>query len=91
MSNSICPSDPCPVVFNGMIIYRDDHHMTATFAAAIAGDLLEALPPLAAPPSPSPTPPIGAPMPNEPVPTAEAPSPPPAIEASPTPIPATGP
>jgi peptidoglycan/LPS O-acetylase OafA/YrhL len=70
MSNSICPSDPCPVVFNGMIIYRDDHHMTATFAAAIAGDLLEALPRLAAPPSPSPTPPIGTPIPSEPVPTA---------------------
>jgi peptidoglycan/LPS O-acetylase OafA/YrhL len=32
----MCPGDPCPVVLNGMIVYRDSHHMTATFAKSLA-------------------------------------------------------
>ncbi len=31
----MCPGDPCPVVLNRMIVYRDSHHMTATFAASL--------------------------------------------------------
>lgn len=36
----MCPGDPCPVVLNDVIIYRDSHHMTATFAASL-GPLIE--------------------------------------------------
>jgi hypothetical protein len=37
LSGSICPSDPCPVVTaGGVIIYRDTHHMSATFSATLA-------------------------------------------------------
>ena len=39
----ICPWDSCPVVLNGMIIYRDSHHLTATFSASLANPLGEAL------------------------------------------------
>jgi hypothetical protein len=31
------------VVLNGMIIYRDSHHLTATFSASLANPLGEAL------------------------------------------------
>ncbi|HEX9045153.1 MAG TPA: acyltransferase family protein, partial [Candidatus Limnocylindrales bacterium] len=42
MNDAICPgSGPCPAVLRGMIVYRDDHHMTATFARSLA-PLLEA-------------------------------------------------
>jgi peptidoglycan/LPS O-acetylase OafA/YrhL len=44
LTNAICPSDPCPVVVNRMIVYRDDHHMTATFAASLADRLDADLP-----------------------------------------------
>ncbi len=36
----MCPGNPCPVVLNGIIVYRDSHHMTATFAASL-GPLIE--------------------------------------------------
>jgi len=49
LSDVICPGDgPCPVVIDGMIVYRDDHHLTATFAAALAPVLGERLPALGA-------------------------------------------
>ncbi len=35
LARSICPIDPCPAVLNGMIVYRDSHHLTATFAVAL--------------------------------------------------------
>ena len=38
----VCPSDPCPVVIRDLLVYRDSHHLTATFAR----DLAEALRPL---------------------------------------------
>jgi peptidoglycan/LPS O-acetylase OafA/YrhL len=44
LSTDICPADPCPVVLDGMIVYRDDHHMTATFAASLAPVLASRLP-----------------------------------------------
>jgi hypothetical protein len=44
LMNAICPSDPCPVVVNRMIVYRDDHHMTATFAVSLADRLDADLP-----------------------------------------------
>ena len=39
----ICPSEPCPVVVGHVLVYRDSHHMTATFAAALADYLVVAL------------------------------------------------
>ena len=42
----VCPWETCPVVLNGMIVYRDTHHLTATFAASLAPALKAALPPL---------------------------------------------
>ena len=35
---AVCPDDPCGVVSPaGAIVYRDDHHLTATFARESAG------------------------------------------------------
>ena len=44
LSDAICPDDPCQPVVRGMIVYRDDHHLTATFAASLAGLLESRLP-----------------------------------------------
>ena len=44
LSDAICPSDPCQPVVRGMIVYRDDHHLTATFAASLAAILESRLP-----------------------------------------------
>jgi hypothetical protein len=40
----VCPSDPCPVVIGRYLVYRDHQHLTATFAAALAGALVAVLP-----------------------------------------------
>jgi peptidoglycan/LPS O-acetylase OafA/YrhL len=39
----VCPSEPCPVVIGRLLVYRDEHHMTATFARALANRLLDEL------------------------------------------------
>jgi peptidoglycan/LPS O-acetylase OafA/YrhL len=44
LSDAICPGDPCQAVVRGMIVYRDDHHLTATFAASLAPLLESRLP-----------------------------------------------
>ena len=49
LSHQICPRDPCPAVLDGMIVYRDSHHLTATFATSLAGDLEAMLPDLSPP------------------------------------------
>jgi peptidoglycan/LPS O-acetylase OafA/YrhL len=77
LSAAICPYDPCPTVLGGRIVYRDGFHLTATFAAALAGPLAAALPAIpgvttAADPTGSPgasPPPTPSPSPS-PVPTA---------------------
>jgi hypothetical protein len=43
--SSVCPSIPCQVVQGGMITYRDNHHLTATFSASLAPALDAALRP----------------------------------------------
>jgi hypothetical protein len=43
----VCRTDPCPVVFGRFLIFRDQHHLTATYARALATRLDELLPPLA--------------------------------------------
>jgi peptidoglycan/LPS O-acetylase OafA/YrhL len=44
LSDRICSRDPCPVLDERTIVYRDPHHMTATFARSLAGTLRKALP-----------------------------------------------
>ena len=44
LSNAICPGDPCQAIVGDFIVQRDDHHLTATFAASLAGALEAALP-----------------------------------------------
>ena len=43
LNELICPADPCPAVVNGMIVLRDTHHLTATFARSLAPALNRAL------------------------------------------------
>jgi peptidoglycan/LPS O-acetylase OafA/YrhL len=47
MSKAICPSDPCPPIIGNRLVYRDNHHLTATFARSLAGALAAALPVIA--------------------------------------------
>jgi peptidoglycan/LPS O-acetylase OafA/YrhL len=35
----MCPGDPCPAVIDGIIVYRDSWHMTATFATSLQANL----------------------------------------------------
>ena len=44
LTRAICPFDPCPVVLDKMIIYRDAFHLTATFAASLAPRIEALLP-----------------------------------------------
>ncbi|HET9521330.1 MAG TPA: acyltransferase family protein [Candidatus Limnocylindrales bacterium] len=39
----ICVEDPCPVVVNGMIVFRDAGHLTATFSRSLAPALGQAI------------------------------------------------
>ena len=40
LTNAICPgTGACPVVINNMIVWRDQHHLTATFAASLAPEI----------------------------------------------------
>ena len=66
LNGLICPADPCPAVVNGMIVLRDTHHLTATFARSLAPALDRALtrilaPKPAATPTPTPAPTTAAP------------------------------
>jgi hypothetical protein len=47
----MCVTDPCPAVIGRFLVYRDEHHMTATFARALASRLLDALSPIVRPAS----------------------------------------
>jgi peptidoglycan/LPS O-acetylase OafA/YrhL len=48
LSSWICPpsGNTCPAVMNGMIIFRDQHHLTATFAKSLGPGLDSKLVPL---------------------------------------------
>jgi peptidoglycan/LPS O-acetylase OafA/YrhL len=46
LSDQMCPTDPCPPIIDGRIVYRDHHHLTATFAATLAPALDAELEPL---------------------------------------------
>ena len=62
LSARVCRADPCPVVVDGMIVFRVSRHLTATFAASLAPDLeLGLLPYLEPPPRASSSPPAATP------------------------------
>ncbi len=46
LSAAVCPADPCPPIVGNLLVYRDNHHLTATFARALAAALDAALPPV---------------------------------------------
>jgi hypothetical protein len=55
INDLLCPGAVCPVVVDGTVVFRDQHHLTATYMAKLAqpiSNLLEGRP---AYPSPSPT------------------------------------
>ena len=61
LTSSMCPNGgACPVVINGMIVFRDEHHLTATFSASLAPEVDRQLSAILAawdnPPTPSPAP-----------------------------------
>ncbi len=43
LSKQICPTDPCPPIIGKRLVYRDHHHLTATFALSLTRDLDAAL------------------------------------------------
>ena len=49
MSDIVCPTDRCPPIIGKTLVYRDNHHLTATFVISIAGDLYAALPAVGSP------------------------------------------
>ncbi|HEV8697337.1 MAG TPA: acyltransferase family protein [Candidatus Limnocylindrales bacterium] len=49
LSDATCPTDPCPPIIGKRLVYRDHHHLTATFAASLAPALDVALAPLVTP------------------------------------------
>jgi hypothetical protein len=75
LAAAVCPANPCPAVVRGMIVLRDSHHLTATFARSLAPLLDRALSrilaPAPAPSSPAPTPPA-SPAPPAPSPRPES-------------------
>ncbi len=78
LTRAVCPSDPCPAVVRGMIVLRDNHHLTATFARSLAPALDKALARILEPkPTATPSPPV-APSPTAtPTPSPAATPPPP--------------
>jgi hypothetical protein len=42
-SDEICDAQTCPVMRNGLIVYRDSNHLTATYAATFAPQIAELL------------------------------------------------
>jgi hypothetical protein len=44
LSAVTCPTDPCPPVIGSMLVYRDHHHLTATFVRSLVPELGAALP-----------------------------------------------
>jgi peptidoglycan/LPS O-acetylase OafA/YrhL len=49
LTTRVCRADPCPVVVDKMIVFRDMRHLTATFSRSLAADLDRALRPLLQP------------------------------------------
>jgi hypothetical protein len=48
MNDQICRGGRCPALDDGVLIYRDDNHLTGTFAGKLALVLDSRLPPIVA-------------------------------------------
>lgn len=46
LTDWICPGSSCPAVIGGVIVFRDDSHMTATYSRSLSTQLAKSLPPL---------------------------------------------
>ena len=46
LASFFCRDDTCPIVIGNVIVYRDQHHITATFSKTLAPYLMERLRPL---------------------------------------------
>jgi hypothetical protein len=44
LTDFICPADPCSPVIGGVLVYRDNNHMSATYARTLSPRLSAALP-----------------------------------------------
>ncbi|WP_434724031.1 SGNH hydrolase domain-containing protein [Mesorhizobium sp. RIZ17] len=42
MNDAICGKDSCPAVVGNIVVWRDNHHLTATYALALAPRLAKA-------------------------------------------------
>jgi len=78
----VCRARPCPVAVDGMIVFRDLRHLTATFSASLAPDLeramvryMDSLVPVAPSPSAAPADPAAQPPVTIPVPPTTLPAP----------------
>ncbi|MEL1266185.1 SGNH hydrolase domain-containing protein, partial [Pseudoxanthomonas putridarboris] len=43
MTSSLCREDRCPAVVGNILVYRDQHHLTATYARTMADDVQSAV------------------------------------------------
>jgi peptidoglycan/LPS O-acetylase OafA/YrhL len=46
LNDWICPTDRCAAVIGGVLVYRDDHHLTSTYSATLAPMLTAAIKPI---------------------------------------------
>ncbi|GIJ46759.1 hypothetical protein Val02_36450 [Virgisporangium aliadipatigenens] len=44
LTAAVCPADPCAPVIGGVLFYRDNNHLTGTYARSLAPRLSAALP-----------------------------------------------
>ena len=52
MDSVVCPYDPCPVIVNELLIWRDDDHLTATYSAQLGPSLAAIVERVLPPPPP---------------------------------------
>jgi len=46
MASWVCRTDPCTPVYGRFLVYRDQGHLTRTYASALAKQLAAQLPPI---------------------------------------------
>ena len=56
VNDLLCPGATCPVTVDGTVVFRDPHHVTATYMAQLAEPIANLLEGRAPYPSPSPSP-----------------------------------
>jgi hypothetical protein len=74
LTGKICHGFPCRVVTDGMLMFRDSHHLTATFARSLAPMVDAGLQRLLQPAAPPSEPPASEPPASEPPPPTEPPA-----------------